>query len=333
MVIYKPLWKYLAEILRGTRIYVSVNRLLRKRFFKENPLQAIAVDMLIHRLGLDYNRVYGRVVVSKKYNDTEYLFLCKRGDFESDIIYPGSMVTYIDLEKKIDYKPLFVVLNMFYHIHTISDRKRLGLQLGLMINVVRRWLWDKYLIFVDTPVELRNYITKYAGENRVEHVSLNKFCEILDQFKKPIALDPYSNKVISKRILKNVDMIIIGGIVDHDKPLRGATTKLIAMVEEICSKTVESYCVEINGFKTPVPHRLNRILEIIMKVLFENYSLKKAIISSMSNRDLAWYIGLFMREISSNEENIKELIQELENILGRKIGKEVLYRARRIAGL
>lgn len=333
MVIYKPIWKYLVELLKGTRIYVSVNRLLRKRFFKENPLQAIAVDMLIHRLGLDYNRVYGKVVVTKKYNDVEYLFLCKRGDLESDIIYPGSTVTYIDLEKRINYKPLFAVLNTFYYIHTISDRKRLGLQLGLMVNVIRKWLWDRYLIFVDTPVELRNYIAKYAGENRVEYASLDKFCEILERFKKPIALDPYSNKVISKHILKNADMIIIGGIVDRDKPLKGATTKLIAMLEETCSKTIESYCIEINGFKTPVPHRLNKILEIIMKVVFEDYSLKKAIISSMSNRDLAWYIGLLMRKVGSNEENIKELVQELENTLGRKIGREVFYRARRIAGL
>ncbi|WFO75829.1 hypothetical protein J4526_02915 [Desulfurococcaceae archaeon MEX13E-LK6-19] len=330
MVSYKPLWYYVLDLVKNKKIYVSKNRLLRKNFFYVNPLQALLVDMLIYREGLGIGKIKGRVIIEKDYNNEKIVFLGRKGEVESEIIYPGKDVIYEDIERILPSKPLFLVLNSLYHEHTLSDRKRLGLQLGLMVNVVRRWLWDRHLVFVDTPQELISVIEKHAKPNRVLYLTRQEVCNIINDTKHVVALDPYAEEALNEKVVLNSSIFIIGGIVDRDKPLKKATTKLINMLEKECNLSINSYHIEIDGIKMAVPHRLNRVLEILLKVLIDRMTLREAVISVMTNRDIAWYIGLMLVK---GETKLDEIIAEIERIIGRKISREVIHRAKRIAGL
>lgn len=227
---------------------------------------------------------------------------------------------------------MIVFENRYYSELVEADRARTLFQLSLTLGVVRRWLWDRHIIMLNAPGVLRESFNKINPGSKVVFLDSNRFTEIVRGSDHIIALDPYAEDTLNDIILRDSSIIIIGGIVDRARPVRGATPRILELLERDTELHIKRYRLEIDGIPAAVPHRLNRIVEIVLRTIIDGIPLRESIIMSMSNRDIAWYLGLLYRRHRSKD-LVMERIAEIEKIKGRRISREVLERASRIAGL
>ncbi|RLG84546.1 MAG: hypothetical protein DRO40_00680 [Thermoprotei archaeon] len=333
MAAYKPLWSHILDHIIFDKIYVSEKKILKKTLFKENPLQALIVYALLDEKGFGVTNKKGRVLIKRKYNERELLFISQEGSEKAEIEYPG--IGYIDYEfilNKIPKRPLFVFENRLYLDLVEEDRARTLFQLSLTISTIRKWLWDKHLVMLNTPEVLRKEFNRLIPKNKVLFLDPRKFVDMIEKKDKIIALDPYAESVLNERVLYESTIIVLGGIVDRSKPLKKATTKIVDSLSREIGIDIERYRLEIDGITMAIPHRLNKIVEILLKTLVDKIPLRQAIISVMTNRDIAWYLGLLYAKYKDRD-LLFEKISEIERIKKKKISKDVLKRAYKIAGI
>ncbi len=324
------------DLLGGYRyIYVFDRRFYRFKLARYNPLQALVTDMLLYSRCLDKGSVSGRVSRVFRYGSREYIFLSGSGDIPSDLVYPSSngFLCWNELLEVVPDRPLFIVDNTLYYEHHPKDRNRLVNQLNLFLKVLRRYLFDIYLIMNNSPVELVNRFNSIAGHNMVRWTRTWELKRIIHGDDNIIALDPYAEEVIDEQILRKASIIVIGGIVDRERQVKMGTRRI---VDKLCSELgieIERYRVEVDGIREAVPHRINIFGEIILETIFEEKPLRQAIIEHMSNRDIAWYIGLRLAKEKLDQSTINQVIDEIEKIQKRKIKKYVIEKAYRIGGM
>ena len=336
MVDYKPLSHYLAQLLRGySSIYITDKKFFKKKLFRENPLQAIAVDMLLRNNCICKGVFCGRRIHVIEYNGWKIEVLGFKGSTPSELYYPcqlesrdsRAIVSYNDLLGEAIDRPLIVVDNSLYCEHHVKDRNRLVLQESLLLKEIRRFLWDRHYILNNTPKELAMEFNKITGLNKVIVSEDNVLPQIIRRGDNIVILDPYADKVLHRERLLETTVIVIGGIVDRERPVREATKRIAERLRE--SIVLERYRLEIDGIRQAIPHRLNILARIILETIFYNKPLRQTIIENMANRDLAWYIGL---RIVRYGDKLEDIIREIERIRKTSIPRQVIEKALRIAG-
>ncbi len=334
----QPLWIYLFNIVRKYRgIYVRDRRLTKKNLFKYNPLQAILVDMFLNP---------DKCICKEAFCGKDYRSVCVgdrcldivvgNGDVCVELVYPCKNACLIDLgsvEHLFPDTPLFIVDLSLYNVLHEKDRNRLVHQVNLFLKAMRRYLIDKYLILNNAPEEFIQKFNLYAGPNKTVYTSDQELAAIIKKLDNIIILDPYGQQVATTRDIERAEAVVIGGIVDREKPLKRATEKIAHRLSKPLGREIPRLRLEINGIREAVPHRINIIGEILFTTIFEQQPLDKAIIKHMSNRDTVWYIGLLLARNKIKNEEIPQLINEIEKIKGRRINPKVIEKAYRIAGM
>ncbi len=332
MADYKPLWSYLREFLSSkgfSKICFLDRKILKKKLFRENILQAIVVDMLL------YNRCIGsRPLPGKTF--VKCIELLGSGN---TVYYPGDPGSCIyspeDLLRVAGSRPLFVIDNrLYYELHE-KDRERLVLQTSLFLKNLRRYLFDSFLIINSSPKEFISRFNGVTGLHKARVYEYDVLPSIIDSSDYIVALDPYADKVLDESVLRRATIVVIGGIVDREKPLSRATTRIIEELEDSIDSRcrIESYRIEIDGVREAIPHRINILGEILFKTMFLGESLRNSIIENMSNRDIAHYIGYLLLKKRISVKEIPLVKKELEEIRGSKISDHVVKRALKIAGV
>ncbi len=334
----KALWTYLASLLEGYGIiYVSDKRFYRLKLSRYNPLQALAIDMLLHKKCIGIGSMSGSIYRVFRAGDKEYIFLGGSGDIISELVYPvnknNKFICWGDLSKFLPKRPLFIVDNSLYHELHPKDQNRLVYQLNLFLKVLRRYIFDTHLIMNNSPIELYEKFNSIAGYNMVRWTNTKDLVNLLDKGDRIIALDPYAENIADENILRNSTTIIIGGIVDREKPIKLATKRMVDALSKKLGIEITRYRLEIDGIREAVPHRINILGEIILDTIFNKKSLKRSIMEHMSNRDIAWYIGLKIIKEKLDHDKVKEIVREIEEYRKSKIKDHVLRRAYRIAGI
>ena len=170
------LWAYLADLLEDHRIiYVFDKRLYKLKLFKYNPLQALAIDMFLHKKCIDLGSISGRVFRVFRAGGREYIFLGSSEKIISELIYPVSknskFICWDDLSGSLPKRLLFIIDNSLYHELHPKDQNRLVYQLNLFLKVLRKYLFDTYLLMNNSPIELYKKYNSVAGHNMVRWLS------------------------------------------------------------------------------------------------------------------------------------------------------------------
>ncbi len=334
MAVYRPLWSYLREFLEDkgfSTICFLDKKILKKKLFKENILQAIVVDMLL------YNRCIGLESFSREREFVKCIEFSKsKGD---KLYYPSSSSSCIytpeNLLEEAGDRPLFIIDNrLYYELHE-RDRKRLVLQTSLFLKNLRRYLFDSYLVLNSSPREFILEFNRVTGFHRARVYSGDGLQEIVDGRDYIVALDPYADNVLDEDVLRRATIIVIGGVVDREKPMKKATTRIIDEIKDTLRSTcrLESYRLEIDGIRQAIPHRINVLGEIIFETMFSIESLRRAIIKNMSNRDVAHYLGYLVLKEKISVGDLWRIKEEIESIRGRRISDYVVKKALKIAGV
>ncbi len=278
-------------------------------------LQAAAVDMLVHeysvckapprrcRVLLSDGRVEIAVPSASAGDECVYVLgarPCER-----------VVVDWRDVAARLPNPPIpsYTIDMSFLDMHTPRELASLRVQLGMSLSVVREWLWDPHLVLAGyDPDRVRELLRPVAGRNKVV-VTGDKPGRVLWSMgaDRVIILRPDAPEPLRDDEARVADAFLIGGIVDRI-PRPGVSRSLDSKVPWGVPRRIE-----LRGSTLGVPHRLNRIIEILLKARFAGLSLEKAIVSSMTRRDRVLRL---MRELAraSRGSRRRVSLRELESI-------------------
>jgi len=287
MILGKTLAKYLSNELNVN----SIKIINLKKFFKTGYLQSIAINMLIYNYGLSKSGDCGKF-------DTEeenIKILKGKGDTFTDyvILRNGEIKISEDI---IPLEPQFIIDLGFYENQIEEEKVSLKEQIMLSINTIREYLSDYNLKLIHAPSSF-----KLEGKNKVSYIdSIPK--------EKAIVLNPYGDIVANEDIIRNSKVFIIGGIVDKGRRLKNATYEL---ARKYGYEDLPQVKILLKDSIVGVPDRINKIIEIILKVT-SGKSLEEAIILSQSNADK---LNRLVRDINKLEKLDTSTITYLKNWL------------------
>ncbi len=254
---------------------------------RELGLQAVGLEMLVHERNVCRQRIpSGMRIIG--IDDGVKLGVPQRDGIKCHYTIGWRrcdrlVVSWRELLSMLPSPPLpaFVVDLGLLGKHSDEERARLKVQLGITLNVIRMYLWDPHLILTSTPENVRNWLFDVMGNAKV-NISREKPGRILWSMgaDKVIILRPDASNPLSEDEVRQADAFIIGGIVDRI-PRPGVSRYLDASVP-----WGEPRKILLRGSLLGVPERINRIVEIILKILIDNMSLEEAIVSSMTKRDI-----------------------------------------------
>ncbi|MCE4600796.1 MAG: tRNA (guanine-N1)-methyltransferase [Desulfurococcales archaeon] len=265
---------------------VAVLRPVNRRRLAELGLQELAVEMLVEELDICASREpvpcrviwEGRgvaVAVPGKGGSCRYvvgLRNCLR-----------RLLSWRTLREALPANPLpaFVVDLSRLSQHSDEERASLKIQLAMTLTVVRRFLWDPHLILTSAPENAWEWLYPSVGKSKIQ-VRGERPGRVLWNMNadKVVILRPDAEKVLSEDDIRDADAFLVGGIVDKI-PRPGVSRFLDTAVPWGKPRRIE-----LRGSLVGVPDRINRIAEIVFKVRFEGMTLEKAIISSMTRRDV-----------------------------------------------
>ncbi|WP_181454348.1 tRNA (guanine-N2)-dimethyltransferase [Methanothermobacter tenebrarum] len=181
--------------------------------------------------------------------------------------------------------PYFIIDLMYWDEHTIKEKRKLALQLNQSYGLIRDYLWGERLVLTWLNKEAESSmhfplsrITSFKGPT---HQFLAE-----NGIKEAILLDPWA-----KRDIKPEDFtskaFIIGGIVDKTGDKKGTTPRIGEKLQENKIK-VKRRKISLMGDTVGVPDRINLILEILLKMMFEDKKMEEAILEIQPYRDARW---------------------------------------------
>jgi len=150
--------------------------------------------------------------------------------------------------------------------------------------VVRGVLWDGNLWITHAPAEFVRLLELHArGMVHRMHI-----VEDMPPLQSPVVLDPEGPCLFTEEVARSHVEFIIGGIVDKEHVVKSGTRRLAELIG------VEKRCrIELRGSIVGVPDRINKIAEIVLRVLM-GQSLEGAILAAQAKRDrvyrLMWEI-------------------------------------------
>lgn len=282
--------KILAEFLKER----DVDKIYVKRIKKRPFLQRLVVDILVKDLKLFKTEKYGRelseefgikILTSKGQEKVNYEITTQGEKIE--INYPKYPVFIIDLS--------------LWDRHTEKEKKKLLLQLDFSLDVIRNYLWDYNLVINNPPKDVRLF------------EAINKVRYNVTPTENVVVLNPYGDIEANEELIRRTKYFIIGGIVDRSG-WRNATTELSEIAGYSSFPQVK---ITLRGSTVGVPDRINKIIEIILRVL-SGEKLEEAILNTQSNADK--FVRLLMEYQKGNLEEAIEFLRPNEKVI-RKINK------------
>jgi tRNA (adenine9-N1/guanine9-N1)-methyltransferase len=239
--------------------------------------QCIAVSILLGRYVM-CGGGYGRNTLFKD-NDLEIMSL---GMAISTLIGLGHLAGFASIASQgapsFPNKPRFIIDLALWRDHTKTEKNELVEQVLASIITIRKYLWDGNLELSDVPDEFLEYLGKFA-RGFVNAVIINRGPPRIEN--PAVMLDPEGDCVLNEELIRGFSTFVIGGIVDKERRVKGETKRLY----DVLSLNIPRCRIELRGSVVGVPDRINKIIEIILRVLFEGRNIEEAIIMSMSKRD------------------------------------------------
>jgi len=269
----------LAEELRKLgvgSIYLGV----KPRRSVRSLLQWVGVMMLLGRLCVVPSSRCGSLVVEEE----SIRIVRGRGDYCTDYAVVKSTECKLAeaLLGKIPKTPRVVIDLAQWNEHTPGEKRELVEQVVLAIGSVRNYLWDGNFVITHVNEEFRELLKSQARGMRMKVVMHEGFP--LELAEGAILLDPEAEQDLTPDVLRSVDHVIIGGIVDKERTAKGATTRLWRQLG-LDRLGVPRYRISLRGSVVGVPDRINKIVEIVMSVLYDGLRLEDAIVRAQSKRD------------------------------------------------
>lgn len=290
----RPLFALL-ELLKKNDIYVLSHRSKLKRSKLINdPFQELVLTLLLRKGCICKGTVQGNVIAEYVFQSKTYRYLAGKnslnvnGAYYVDKCYSNDkiIIKHVDILQSLSNTPIIVIDFKFWDILLDKEKNRLLTQTVFTLYTVRKYLWDRNLVLSNIPNQhTLSTINKWLGEHNVI-LSRQETLEILEEMNiKPrdvILLDPNTEAVLTREDVMRAKAFIIGGIVDKIIPRHGLTSKLLEDVEVLRRKIV------LKNSTVGVPHRINKIAEIVLATRYTYSALIPAIRSSQSKIDSRW---------------------------------------------
>lgn len=181
--------------------------------------------------------------------------------------------------------PYFIVDLMYWNKHTPKEKRKLALQLNQSYGLIRDYLWGERLVLTYLNKEAESTIhfplqriTSFKGPT---HKFLTE-----RGIKEATLLDPWAEEDIKPEDFTS-KVFIIGGIVDKTGDKKGTTPRIGEKLQENGIK-VKRRRISLRGDTVGVPDRINLILEIILKMIFEDKKMEEAVLEVQPYRDARW---------------------------------------------
>jgi len=256
-------------------------------------LQALAVDMLVHEYSVCRLR---EPAPCRPLPGSDRIALPRGGVECWYAVVPRCqgqpVVSWTTLLGMLPNPPLpAVAIDLsFTDMHTPDELSSLRVQLSVSLGVVREWLWDPHLVLAGySPSGVEEMLSGLVGRHKVT-VAAESPGRVLWAMgaDRVIVLRPDAPQALTTEEVRSAHAFVVGGIVDRI-PRPAVSRRLDARVPWGVPRRIE-----LRGSVVGVPHRINRIVEIILKARYA-MSLEEAIVSSMTRRDRVLRL---MRELS-----------------------------------
>jgi tRNA (adenine9-N1/guanine9-N1)-methyltransferase len=175
-------------------------------------------------------------------------------------------------------KPRFIIDLTLWNEHTEHEKNELTEQILMSIHTMRKFLWDRNLELTNVPREFMDYLGKFA-KGFINKVVIRRTGPYVNG--DAVILDPQGDCLLNNSNIRAFSTFVIGGIVDKERKIRGETSRLY----KILGLDIPRCRIELRGSIIGVPDRINKVIEIILKVLINGEDLEESIITSMSRRD------------------------------------------------
>ncbi len=206
-----------------------------------------------------------------------------RGDENADAIisYQNKLCNtrrelFSVLEK---YKPLIVIDLGLVENHVGRELRSLRVQVGAVLGVIRRYLWDRHLLLSSARPGIIEWLRAFMWRALFDYSELpGDEAASLRGANKIIVLDPSAEKPLTSHEALSADAFIIGGIIDI-LPRPGATRRLNLR------GLGEPRKITLRGSIHGVPSRLPQIVDIVLRARYETCDVEEAVRRVMSPRD------------------------------------------------
>ncbi len=221
------------------------------------------------------------------------------------------------LNIKFKYRslPHFVIDLSFWDEHTENEKRELIEQIIMCIKTLRKYLYDSYLTLTSCSEDFIQYFkSKTSGMvHRVNILKINLREFIRRNIKNfnIVMLDPEGEFTLTKCDIFSYNMYILGGIIDKERVDKFGTYRLYSQYR-LWEYNIPRMKICIDCSIIGVPDRLNRIIDIILKVRFEDVNIEDAIILNQTRRDriYRWYFEIqkYSKKVVKDGKVIKHLI-------------------------
>lgn len=294
------------------RVWVSWKKVAMKGF------HYLAVEMLVNEYSLRRATGTGATLWEEDYQGRRLRIVGNRGvePYDCELVEGDEgIVSWRDLEARLPDPPfpLITVDLGLWRLHSPEESARLRIQLAVTLSVVREYLWDRHLALTSVTAEVKESLNTIMGRNKAILTS-SRPNELLWGIgaEEVVILRPDAPEPLAADDVLRAQAFLIGGIVDLI-PRRGVSKVLDRMVPWGRPRKIV-----LKGSIVGVPERINRVAEIILKArLLYNGDVEKAIVSSMTKRDL--HRRLFVEIMRASEERGG----------GRAVSAELYYSLRR----
>ena len=310
-----------AEALRivGVTSIVLSRRFVRRylqgyKISSERILHRIANLVITNRAQICRERVWG--VPVGFFHGVEVMYDVRASRQGEAIVRIQYEPCLNDVSEKVKYTflnlfpriPLFIIDLGLWELHDETERNELFKQLLVVIDAIREHFTDLNLVLVATPRELKMRIDSILPGHEITILSDYEIYSRLNS-RHAIVLDPYAERYLDEKTIRETHTYILGGIIDETYPRPYATKTL---VELHVLDAFPRYSLRLWGSTVGVPNRINKIIEIITSVRYGK-PLEQAIIESMSTEDK---IARILHEIHKRFGKERRItMQEVFNIM------------------
>ncbi len=266
---------------------LAVNYPVNRKRLARLGLQAVAVDMLVYEYNVCRTMPVRCRIVSSS-GGVRVGVPSRVGEAVCEYTVSSRcegrpVATWRTLQDMLPNPPLpAIAIDMSYvGIHAPEELSSLRVQLAVSLNVMREWLWDPHLVLAGySPEGVESMLEGLVGKHKMT-ISGYPPGRVLWAMRaeKLIILRPDAPYRLKLDELLEADAFLMGGIVDRI-PRPGLSARLDSKAPWGMPRRIE-----LRGSLVGVPHRLNRIVEIILRARYEFKDLEKAIIASMTRRD------------------------------------------------
>ncbi len=255
-----------------------------RRVMRYDPVQALAVSALVQDASL--RRVEGwrgSPVWSEEHRGRRISILRPPGDAAADAAYDGAgsglRGRLLELLPE-QPRPVIAVDLGLVERHSLDEAGSLRLQLGALLGVVRRFLWDRHLLLAGLRPGVAEWLRGLMGSVSVSLSWLPSDEALrIRGYRRIILLDPSAPEPLTSSDVLEADAFILGGIVD--KVARPGETSRLPL-----RGFYQPRRLELRGSIHGVPNRINAVAEIILRARYETCGdIEEAIKRTMSRRD------------------------------------------------